>query len=88
MRESKVEDHLKKLAKKHGGSTRKVKWIARHGAPDRLVLLPGKFFFVELKRPGKDAEAHQTREHLALFRAGIRVYLADTIELVEALPWV
>lgn len=87
MRERNVEDHLKDLARFHGGSTRKVKWIGRRGAPDRLVLLPGKFFFVELKRPGKDAEDHQTREHLHLFRAGIRVYMADTIERVEGLPW-
>lgn len=87
MRESQVEAHLKKLAKQHGGSTRKVKWIGRHGAPDRLVLLPGKFFFVEIKRPGKDAEAHQTREHLHLYRSGIPVYMADTLERVEGLPW-
>jgi len=87
MRESQVEKHLKDLARANGGTTRKVKWMGHHGAPDRLVLLPNRFFFVELKRPGKDAEAHQAREHKRLHRSGIRVYMADTIEQVEGLPW-
>lgn len=45
MLESSVEDHLIKCAKARGGEVRKVAWIGRRGAPDRLVMIP------ELLRP-------------------------------------
>lgn len=40
MRESTVEQHLVARVKALGGEVRKVKWINRPGAPDRLVMLP------------------------------------------------
>lgn len=40
MRERTVEQHLVARVKALGGEVRKVKWIGRRGAPDRLVLLP------------------------------------------------
>ena len=67
-RESQVEDRLVKRVKEAGGEVRKVKWIGRAGAPDRLVMLPwrnrwngvddyydtpGCAVWVELKAPGK-----------------------------------
>jgi hypothetical protein len=39
MRESTIEDYLVERVKSLGGEVRKVKWIGRHGAPDRLVML-------------------------------------------------
>lgn len=39
MRERNVEQHLVARVKALGGEVRKVKWIGRRGAPDRLVLL-------------------------------------------------
>lgn len=87
MRESVVEAHLKDMVRLHGGETRKVKWVGRHGAPDRLVLLPGKHFFVELKAPTMEAATHQIREHRRLRDAGFEVYVADTMEKVDGLPW-
>jgi hypothetical protein len=61
-----IERYLVKRAKALGGEVRKVKWIGRDGAPDRLVMLPSrreptdKHFpiiapmsvWVEVKRPG------------------------------------
>lgn len=41
MRESDIENYLVKRVKALGGEVRKVKWIGRRGAPDRLVMLPG-----------------------------------------------
>jgi hypothetical protein len=65
-RESEVEKYLVARAKALGGEVRKVKWLGRVGAPDRLVMLPprqadahegrpgaGRTIWVELKRPGK-----------------------------------
>lgn len=40
MRESDIEKHLVKRVKELGGEVRKVQWIGRVGAPDRLVMLP------------------------------------------------
>lgn len=38
--EGKIEAHLKKRVKALGGEVRKMRWIGRVGAPDRLALLP------------------------------------------------
>ncbi len=40
MRESVIEAYLVKRVKEVGGECRKLKWIGRNGAPDRLVMLP------------------------------------------------
>lgn len=42
-RESDIEKYLVKQVKAAGGEVRKVQWIGRSGAPDRLVMLPPKF---------------------------------------------
>lgn len=44
MRESVIEQHLVKRVKAVGGEVRKVQWIGRRGAPDRLVMLPPLVF--------------------------------------------
>lgn len=40
MRESQIEKYLVVRVKALGGEVRKVQWIGRRGAPDRLVMLP------------------------------------------------
>lgn len=40
MRESQIEAYLVKRVKALGGEVRKVQWVGRRGAPDRLVMLP------------------------------------------------
>lgn len=85
MLEAKVESHFVTRAKAAGGEVRKIQYIGRRAATDRLLILPvGRVYFVELKRPGKDAEAHQAREHERLRRVGADVRVLDTIELVDA----
>lgn len=83
MIEAAVEDYLGKRARAAGGEVRKVTWLGRRGAPDRLVLLPDRHPLVELKRPRKKAEAHQLREHARLRKAGFEVYVLDSIEAVD-----
>ena len=62
MKESTVEQYLVDQVKALGGEVRKVKWIGRNGAPDRLVMLPHDLdtthgcyapntIWVELKNP-------------------------------------
>lgn len=95
MRESDIEAHLVRRVKELSGEVRKVKWIGRRGAPDRLVMLPRQMIkndiwqrsaiWVELKAPGVPAEAYQLREHDRMRRLGQRVVVIDSIEGVEEL---
>jgi hypothetical protein len=100
MRERDIEAHLVKCVKALGGEVRKVQWIGRRGAPDRLVMLPAKThtawngarfllapcpIWVELKAPGVKAEAYQLREHARMRAMGQVVMVIDSIEGVEEL---
>jgi hypothetical protein len=83
-RESVIERALVAAVKAHGGEVRKLRWIGRRAAPDRLVLLNG-VHFVELKRPGKKPTVAQDRELQTLRSHGARAHWVDTIEKAEAL---
>lgn len=64
MKEADIEAYLCKRVREAGGDVRKVQWIGRKGAPDRLVMVNRKHFYldgsryepmtiwVELKAPG------------------------------------
>lgn len=82
-RESTIENYLIKKVKALGGHLRKVKWIGRRGAPDRLIMMEGDHALIELKRPKKKAEEHQKREHEILRWAGFKVYVLDTMEKID-----
>jgi hypothetical protein len=100
-KESKIERYLVKRVKELGGEVRKVQWVGRRNAPDRLVLLPdpgpgrGVFnnaWWVEVKNPETiktfPANAHeraQAREHQRMRELGQRVEVIGTIEGVEEL---
>jgi len=96
MRESVIEKYLVARVKELGGEVRKVQWIGRRGAPDRLVMMPvsalrsGAFssvcaVWVELKATGVKAEAHQVREHFRMASMGQVVRVIDSIEKVDEL---
>lgn len=85
MLESKVETYLVRQVKKLGGKYRKVRWIGRRGAPDRLIGFPGVACYVELKRPGEKLRLNQVREKADLEWMGLRVEVAATLEEVDAL---
>ena len=83
--EKDIEKHLTNRVIEVGGEIRKVRWIGRRGAPDRLVMLPNRVVWVELKAPGKHPESHQQREHDRMRRFGCDVIVIDSIEGVEEL---
>lgn len=97
MRERDIEKHLVARVKALGGEVRKVQWVGRRGAPDRLVMLPdgrvfavdefghGRTVWVELKATGVKAEAYQLREHERMRKMGQRVVVIDSILGVEEL---
>jgi hypothetical protein len=99
VRESVIERYLVQQVKALGGEVRKVNWIGRRGAPDRLVMLParrlastldcawcnpaGASIWVELKATGKTAEPHQVREHKRMRAMGQRVEVVDSFQRVD-----
>lgn len=80
-----VEKYLVKMVKAAGGEVRKLRWIGRASAPDRLVLLPGVGCFVELKRPGKEPTAAQRRELHALSEGGFHTRSVNSKDGVDQL---
>lgn len=85
MNERDVEKYLVKRVKAMGGEVRKLKWIGRRHAPDRLVMLPFELVFAELKAPGKVATKAQYREHERMRGFGLRVVVIDSLAGVEEL---
>jgi hypothetical protein len=89
VRESKIEKYLVQRVKALGGEVRKVNWIGRRGAPDRLVMLPYRkllapqTIWVELKATGVQAEPHQLREHKRMRGMGQRVEVVDSFQRVD-----
>ena len=98
MRESEIESYLVKRVKEVGGECRKVKWLGRNGAPDRLVMLPPRdreengTIWVELKAEGLATlfphtphERQQHRVHERMRAVGQRVVVIDSLTGVDAL---
>lgn len=83
MRENTIEQYLVEQVKAKDGEVRKVRWIGRNGAPDRIVMLPDRTVWVELKAPGEKCRPHQIREHERMRRMGQRVEVVDSFEGVD-----
>ena len=99
MRERDIENYLVKCVNDMGGEVRKVQWIGRRGAPDRLVMLPPSFkrdagdvlfyesqtIWVELKAPGAKPRPSQEREHERMRAMGQHVEVIDSLQGVDEL---
>jgi len=101
IRERDIEHYLLIRAKAMGGEIRKVKWLGRTGAPDRVLMVKarpltrsldcawcnpvGRSVWVELKAPGVKPEPHQLREHIRMRAIGQDVRVIDSFAAVEAM---
>ena len=85
MNERDVERYLVQRVKDAGGEIRKVRFIGRRGAPDRLVMLPGITLWIEVKRPGGKTKPHQDREHARMTRMGQEVLVVDSRQAIDKL---
>lgn len=84
MRERDVERYLARRVRELGGEIRKVSWIGRRHAPDRVAKFPGRdAIWIEVKRPGETPGAGQRREHTRMRRVGWRVEVVDSFERVD-----
>ena len=72
-RENKVETYLDEQVELRGGITRK--WVSpgRVGAPDRIIIIAGVVWFVEVKTVNGILSKPQKREHGRLKDAGANV---------------
>ena len=78
--EAPIEGVACQLAEDAGWLVRKVSWVGRRAAPDRLFAKAGRVVLIEFKRPGEDATKQQKIEHDRFREAGIEVYVCDSIE--------
>lgn len=92
--ETKIENYLVQRVEAAGGLIRKLSYIGRRGAPDRIVVwgvhrgersgFPCEVHFIELKAPGKKPDPHQEREHQRLRDLGAHIFVIDSKTAVDA----
>jgi hypothetical protein len=74
-----VEMPVVKRAERAGWFVRKVGWIGRRDAPDRLFIKGGRTVWIEFKDYGEVARLSQKLEHERMRAAGAEVYVCDTV---------
>lgn len=85
MRESKIEEYLRKEVRKRGGLCWKFTSPGTRGVPDRIVMLNGCLIFVETKAPGKELRKLQEKRTKQIVEKGQLHYVADCKERVDNL---
>lgn len=80
--EKDIEKELREEVKKIGGKTFKFSSPGNNGVPDRMILLNGKCYFVELKKPGEKLRPLQQVMKKRFKKLGFDVYVIDSIEKV------
>lgn len=86
MRESDIERAFCAKVKASGlGEVRKVKWINRAHAPDRVWLRPEapNTIWIEFKAPGIKPRPGQLREHARMRKNGQIVVVIDSLKEVQ-----
>ena len=84
--ERKLEAYLVEQCKKLGFMCRKVQWLGRNGAPDRVVFMPeGKVLWIELKSPKGEVSEIQKLEFGRMEKLGHDVWIAYTKEQIDNL---
>ena len=83
MLESQIERRLRLGVRALGGKAYKFSSPANNGVPDRTVLIQGKCYFVETKKPGEQLEPLQKAVKKDFAKLGFTVYKLDTFEDVD-----
>lgn len=67
---------------------RKVQWIGRVGAPDRLFARKDRgTVYIEFKAPLKEPNRLQREEHREMIAAGIEVHVCDNVHDALTILW-
>ncbi len=65
---------------------RKVSYVGRRGAPDRVFMGHGRTIWIEFKAKGEEPEPHQVREHRAMrLHGGAEVHVVDDERQIPAI---
>ncbi|KFN93637.1 VRR-NUC domain protein [Tetragenococcus muriaticus PMC-11-5] len=83
--ENDIENYLIRKTEMLGGLCLKFVSPGRRGVPDRIILIDGKTFFVELKRPGGFLRKDQLKMKEKFEKQGINVYVVDTKQKADVL---
>lgn len=83
--ENDIENYLIRKTEMLGGLCLKFVSPGRRGVPDRIILIDGKTFFVELKRPGGAPRKDQLKMKEKFEKQGVSVYVVDTKQKVDVL---
>lgn len=78
MLEAGVEIPVVRRAEAAGWFVRKVSWIGRKSAPDRVFAKSGRTVWIEFKRPGETPTLLQLEEHKRMRLAGMEVHVCDS----------
>lgn len=76
--EHSIAQALTRAAADAGLLIRKLCWEGRVGAPDYVILVSGRAFFVETKAPGEKPRPSQLAEFARLEKCGFPVAVVDT----------
>lgn len=79
MLESSIEGVVVTRAEAAGWFQRKVAWLGRKGAPDRVFIKDGRTVWIEFKRPGEAPRLSQVLEHDRMRAGGAEVHSVDSI---------
>jgi hypothetical protein len=75
-----IEDKVVELAEADGWFVRKVSWLGRRRAPDRVFIKGGRVVWIEFKDRGvSKARVDQEGEHAEMIAAGAEVYVSNSI---------
>lgn len=81
MSELAVENPVVVRAERAGFFVRKVAWVGRRNAPDRLFARKDRgSVYIEFKAKGEKPRKSQLNEHKAMRNAGIEVHVCDNID--------
>ena len=83
MRERDVENHLAHRVRDAGGLC--WKWVSPgiRGVPDRIAMLYGKTYFIEVKAPGEKPSHQQERVHAKLRAQGMVVVVINSNDAAD-----
>lgn len=74
-----VEGAVVGKAELAGYEVRKVQWIGRRGAADRVFFGHGKCIWIEFKAPGKEPVGQQAREIKKLKKLYPHIHVCDNV---------
>lgn len=79
--EQRIEEAVVRKAERAGFFVRKVSWVGRVHAPDRVFSHPDRgTVWIEFKAPGEPARPGQAREHEKMRAAGMEVHVCDNVQ--------